>query len=87
MGEIVNLWGASRAVFRDIVDYDVKYAMYVFTDRISVGSGVRLAKAIKKHNLGEVVEGPRTLNPNSQSYIRAWVWKCDHKALNKHVNR
>lgn len=86
MAEIVGLYGGVKGILQS-VNRNGHFAMYVFSDRISYRSGVNFAKQIVKQGLGEVVEGPRTFNPNSTAYIRAWIWKADHDAIEKYLRQ
>jgi hypothetical protein len=49
--------------------------LVAFSDRVSYNNGIKLAKFIQKHKLGDVVESMDGTNPIHGSTIRAWIWK------------
>jgi len=53
----------------------------MFTDAIINGNGMRLAKYIRKHGLGTIVETTHRKNPNSGNTMKVWLWGINHKRL------
>lgn len=46
------------------------------------GYGYQFAQFIRDNNLGEVIDAvPGGINPNSQNFIKMWIWVVDWDAL------
>lgn len=50
------------------------FGTVVFSHRDKDAYTAALVAAIRKHNLGTVTIGPKTLNPNSSADIRTYIW-------------
>ena len=61
------------------------FAFIVFSDTFHRGkhSGRRFAGYIRRYKLGNVVESPIRVNPNTGHKLRVWTWAVDWKAMKK----
>lgn len=83
--ELFNLGALSKTtilrVAQAIREESLNAAYYMFADRASNGNGARLARYIKKHELGDLIETPPTHNPQSGHDLIVWLWKLDQDAI------
>lgn len=67
-------------------DKYIKEAFVVFSDIAYTGGyayrntfgGHKLAKHIKDNKIGEIMESPIRINPNTGNHIQAWIWMPPH---------
>lgn len=50
------------------------YPLVMFSDAEHYARGEKLSKFIKDNDLGEIVESPVRVNPNTLNKIRTWIW-------------
>lgn len=48
------------------------------------GYGYRFANYIREHNLGDLIETPFNVNPNSNNNLKLWVWTINLETIKKH---
>lgn len=65
------------------------FSQYVFTDNFSKPDhgGPGFANFIKKHKLGDISGGVKSINKNTGNKIAAWIWIPDRKAIAKYLSK
>lgn len=58
-------------------------AFYIFSDTVSSGAGLKLAKYIRDNRLGTVQISRAKVNPNSGNTIQVFTWKVNDRALQR----
>lgn len=75
---------------RSVLEYrfaNHEHAIYLFTDAVDDGNGVGFRNFIRHNRLGRVVETHKVVNPNSDNYIKAWLWTPNEKNLEKYAKK
>lgn len=86
ISEISKKENTAEMIIKHIIKKESLQAHYNFSDVIMRGkkmlksNGIEMAKLIKKHKLGTIIQTPPARNPNSGHIIRQWTWTPDRKA-------
>lgn len=63
-----------------------KFSQVLFSDANKHGHGKALARYIREHKLGDIIETKSIRNRNSRNYIKSWIWNIrSFRKLKEHV--
>ena len=74
-------------VFDELLVDDDKFAFVLFTDIRDTKRGLKLARFINQHNLGEVVSSRKKVNPNTDNPLKMWTWTPNQRSLKAHIRK
>ena len=74
-------------VFDELLVDDDKFAFVLFTDIRDTKRGLKLARFINQHNLGQVVSSRKKVNPNTANPLKMWTWTPNQRSLKAHIRK
>ena len=91
--EAIKDFGRSAYGINGEADTNDRFRYVVFSQASSTKDGdfaygQNFATYIQEHKLGEVIEASANShkNPNTQNYLRTWIWTVNHAGTKRHIN-